>query len=95
MYLRGERDVTVVTDDRKSKKSKRGQSVVEYILLLTVIAVTVWLFNDLVSPRLAPILEEQKSRIETRAMRGNPQPVVPNPAIQNYYVNQNKRVVVQ
>jgi len=85
-------DVTKPTD----KRSLSGQSAVEYLLLLVVIATTVWLFNNLLSPKVADGLRVAKEEyIEKRAMRGNPQPVVPSPSIQNYYVNQNKRVEVK
>lgn len=74
---------------RLRKNKKRGQTMVEYILLLVVVMALVFAFQDVLVPKLNDIFGTSKQVVENSAMRGG------QSAVQNYYADSNKKVVGQ
>jgi hypothetical protein len=76
----------VAVNQRRLEK-KKGQTVVEYIMLLVVVTALFFLFQSVGAPFFNDIFSTSKLEVEKTAMRGG------KAAVQNYYADGEKSVV--
>jgi Tfp pilus assembly protein PilE len=79
--------MAAVRNLKQPNQSRKGQTMVEYLMLLVVVVGLFFVFQKFTVPWFNNIFMSSKQEVEKTAMRGG------EAAIQNYYADSNKRVM--